>query len=269
MQLLLFESLRAFRNAIEAYLVRHEAEHGVMLGVMAAAGKLPAGGYAAVVVVRARVVGAALRLDTRLLLSNGEPGAVEVLANGEDIGAVGQVSGPPAVVQEFLTICGRTPTFEVSQGVYENRAVRVPDQPARGARRLATPDDLRLLTDWRVTLHMDVEGETPSRSGAEASVAASIGAGLLHVWEDAGEIVSSAAAVAPTPHGIRVSGVYTPPRFRGRGYASILVAQLTQSLLASGRTLVFLHTDLANATSNAMYQRVGYERVADFVMARI
>jgi len=270
MQLLRFESLGAFRHAMEAYLVGHEAEHGVMLGVMAAAGELPAGGYAAVVAVHDRLVAAALRLDTRLMFSRSvEDGAVGVLADGEELGAVEQVSGPPAVVREFVSICGRSPTFELAQGVYENRAVRLPDRPARGTHRLATPNDLHVLTDWRITLHTDVLGETPSRSNAESSVGASIAAGLLHVWEVDGEIVSSAAAVAPTPHGIRVNAVYTPPACRGRGYASILVAELTQSLLATGRAFVFLHTDLGNPTSNALYQRVGYRRVADFLMVRL
>lgn len=85
----------------------------------------------------------------------------------------------------------------------------------------------------------------------------------MHVWEVEGHPVSLAAAVAPTPHGIRLNNVYTPPEERGRGYASALVAALTQLLLDRGREFVFLHTDLANPTSNAIYQRLGYKLVAD------
>jgi predicted GNAT family acetyltransferase len=50
---------------------------------------------------------------------------------------------------------------------------------------------------------------------------------------------------------------------RGRGYASALVASLTERLLAGGRRFCFLFTDLSNPTSNKIYQRIGYEPVAD------
>jgi predicted GNAT family acetyltransferase len=66
-----------------------------------------------------------------------------------------------------------------------------------------------------------------------------------------------------TPSGIRIGPVYTPPELRGRGYASALVAELTRRLIAGGRQFCFLFTDLANPTSNSIYQRVGYRPVTD------
>jgi predicted GNAT family acetyltransferase len=57
--------------------------------------------------------------------------------------------------------------------------------------------------------------------------------------------------------------VYTPPQARGRGYASALVATTSQRLLATGRDYCFLFTNLANPTSNHIYQEVGYEPVSD------
>jgi len=86
--------------------------------------------------------------------------------------------------------------------------------------------------------------------------------GGIVLWEDA-EPVSLAGFGGPTPNGIRVGPVYTPPERRGRGYASALVAELTRVLLAGGRRFCFLFTDLANPTSNTIYQRVGYRPVAD------
>ncbi|MDP8927425.1 MAG: GNAT family N-acetyltransferase, partial [Actinomycetota bacterium] len=70
-------------------------------------------------------------------------------------------------------------------------------------------------------------------------------------------------ATGPTPNGIRVGPVYTPPDLRNRGYASALVASLTQRELDAGRSFCFLYTDLANSTSNKIYQRIGYEPVTD------
>jgi predicted GNAT family acetyltransferase len=60
-----------------------------------------------------------------------------------------------------------------------------------------------------------------------------------------------------------VGPVYTPPEARRHGYASALVAHVSQDLLDGGRRFVFLYTDLANPTSNHIYQEIGYRPVAD------
>ena len=86
----------------------------------------------------------------------------------------------------------------------------------------------------------------------------------VYLWVDDGRPVSMTGAGGLTPNGIRVGPVYTPPGDRGHGYASNLVAQVSQAQLDSGRTYVFLFTDLANPTSNKIYQAIGYEPVNDF-----
>jgi len=68
---------------------------------------------------------------------------------------------------------------------------------------------------------------------------------------------------AVTPEGSRVGPVYTPSPLRGRGYASALVAAASQAQLGAGRRFCFLFTDLANPTSNEIYQAIGYEPVCD------
>ncbi|MFO7545350.1 MAG: GNAT family N-acetyltransferase, partial [Trueperaceae bacterium] len=50
---------------------------------------------------------------------------------------------------------------------------------------------------------------------------------------------------------------------RRRGYATALVAAVTQAMLDEGRRFCSLFTDLANPTSNAIYQRIGYRPVSD------
>jgi predicted GNAT family acetyltransferase len=57
--------------------------------------------------------------------------------------------------------------------------------------------------------------------------------------------------------------VYTPPEHRRRGYATALVAELSRFLLERGHRACFLYTDLANPTSNAIHERIGYQRIAD------
>ena len=84
----------------------------------------------------------------------------------------------------------------------------------------------------------------------------------VFIWVDA-EPVAMAAYSGETPNGIRVNWVYTPPEFRRKGYASNLVAHLSQHLLDEGRKYCFLFTDLANPTSNSIYQKLGYRPVSD------
>jgi predicted GNAT family acetyltransferase len=90
----------------------------------------------------------------------------------------------------------------------------------------------------------------------------------LHFWVD-GEPRCMVGAVRDTPNSTGLGAVYTPPPFRGRGYASIAVATLSQQLLGAGRRSCFLYTDLANPVSNAAYHRVGYEPIDDVVEIKI
>ena len=62
----------------------------------------------------------------------------------------------------------------------------------------------------------------------------------------------------------RVGPVYTPPEHRRHGYAGALTVHVTAGILADGNQAC-LYTDLANPTSNKIYQQAGYRPVADFV----
>ncbi len=88
--------------------------------------------------------------------------------------------------------------------------------------------------------------------------------GSTWLWMDGGRPVSTARYGSPTPHSVRISGVYTPSDLRGRGYAGACVAALTQRLLSSRwRRFTTLFTDLANPISNRLYARLGYRPVCD------
>jgi uncharacterized protein len=58
--------------------------------------------------------------------------------------------------------------------------------------------------------------------------------------------------------------VYTPPHTRKRGYGTAMTAAVSRHILQVGRTSVFLFTDLANPTSNHIYQQVGYQPICDW-----
>ena len=60
-----------------------------------------------------------------------------------------------------------------------------------------------------------------------------------------------------------VGNVLTHADYRGRGYATTLVAEQSRWLLDAGRRFCFLYTDLDNPTSNALYRRIGYRMIAE------
>ncbi len=151
------------------------------------------------------------------------------------------------------------------QGVYA--LTEVLDVPGTGGiARRAVEADRGLLLDWLVAF---VEEATlgPSRDPGhvERMLDARIGAddAGYWLWEDGGRPVSLAGFSSPTPGGIRIGPVYTPPEHRRRGYGTALVAELSRWLLGRGHRACFLYTDLANPTSNAIYARIGYRRVCD------
>ena len=66
-----------------------------------------------------------------------------------------------------------------------------------------------------------------------------------------------AAVVRRTPWSSSVAFVYTPPALRGHGFASAVVAELSQRELDAGQSWCSLFTDAANPTSNHIYTEIG------------
>ena len=128
-------------------------------------------------------------------------------------------------------------------------------------------DDLDLLLAWwRAFVREAIPQEDNGPAGDLRQVERRLAENGFALWEVDGVPVSLCGHGGATPNGIRIGPVYTPPALRGRGYATGLVAELSQALLDSGRTFCFLFTDLANPTSNAIYERIGYRRVCDSLM---
>lgn len=177
------------------------------------------------------------------------------------------VAGLGAAPQEFATewslLGGTTATPAMRLGLYAADEVTIPSGVA-GRFRLATPGESSLLRDW-VGLFIAEIGAIPSEQDLVGRL---VDGGLLAVWEVDGSAVSMAAVTVAEGGVSRVQYVYTPPGNRKRGYASACVAALTAHELATPGRTCMLFTDLANPTSNAIYQEVGYRRVGDAIDLR-
>jgi RimJ/RimL family protein N-acetyltransferase len=135
-----------------------------------------------------------------------------------------------------------------------------PDPGPQGKPRVADERDRDLHIEWSRAFLREIgdEAEDP-----EAEVGQRLGYGGLTVWEARGTPVSMAGITRIVHAVARVGGVYTPPELRGRGYAGGATAAVSQAALDAGAAEVVLYTDLANATSNALYEGLGYRAVED------
>ncbi|MBL8147271.1 MAG: GNAT family N-acetyltransferase [Anaerolineae bacterium] len=267
--------LMSFARQVMPFLMLREAQHNIMLGLFAVLQARPPEAHPVLAWAErdGEVVGAAMRTPPRwtLLAHGSEPDAIDALAVAlvaDDAQMPGVLSGAveaAAFAASWTRLTGRTGEIGHHERLYRLDAVN-PARPVAGRLRDITEADLGLVTDWwQAFANEAIEPTTREqaaqavhlRYGVDPMVAG------LRLWEVDGVPVSLVGYTGPTPHGIRVGPVYTPPEHRGRGYASAAVAEISQLLLDQGFAFVTLFTDLANPTSNRIYQAVGYQPVCD------
>ena len=166
-----------------------------------------------------------------------------------------------AVAAAWHARTGAAVSVSVRHRLYRLGALTPPEPAPPGVPRVGTAADADLLVAWYHAFAADA-GET-SPANVERIVADRIEFGGVTLWEVDGTPVAMAGAVRPVAGSVRVAPVYTPRELRGRGYAGAVTAEVTRQALAAGADEVLLFTDLANPTSNALYQRLGYREVQD------
>jgi len=276
MDVIRFESVAAYRAFAGDFLVAREAEHNLIFGIAsqieADPSQFAGQPYLAAVVDDGQVIGAALRTPPwRIILSmfDGEPDAVAAalaadLAGAPLPGMVGPTASTTAFATAWAGATGASITLTRHERAFRLRHV-IPPRPAPGHMQRALPEHRDLLAAWLLAFEIEAHTAPPGPTDHDAVADRWIrGIGrTAWLWVDAGRPVSLTGVGGLTPNGIRVGPVYTPPEARGRGYASNLVAEASQLQLDGGRSFVFLFTDLANPTSNKIYQEIGYEPVID------
>jgi len=264
------EDPAAFLEAASPLLLADEARHNLILGIAGTLRDHPAhypeyglwlaedGG---------ETVGAALRTPPHNLVvaRPRDDSVLETLAEAIDDDPPGLVAAQPeaeAFAEAWAATTGATLRTNRAQGVFSLDRVETP-VPVSGRMRDARTDDRPLLLDWFRAFMEEAIGESPDAASTAHVVDHRLEADSAGVvfWED-GPMVSLAAFGNPTPNGIRIGPVYTPPEYRRRGYASALVAELSERLLEK-RRFCFLFTDLANPTANRIYEQIGYRRVCE------
>ncbi|MGW0190137.1 GNAT family N-acetyltransferase [Streptomyces sp. NPDC003362] len=149
--------------------------------------------------------------------------------------------------------------------LYRLDTLTAPHPAPPGRPRIASPDDRDQVARWYAEFHTTTGGSPGRDPGAWADTR--IAQGGVTLWETPdGTPVSLAGSLPMVAGQIRVAPVYTPEPLRGRGYAAAVTAEVSRAARAQGAREVLLFTDLANSTSNGLYQRIGYRPVADFAV---
>ena len=177
------------------------------------------------------------------------------------------ISGPKELVAQFLKLYRQQLSTKLeiksSTGLLLYALAELVAPKLKGNLRLATVEDFELALSWY--RDFEIELDLQMHSIAE-NVSSAINRDSLYFWEVDGGIVSLVghAAIVETPSGkvVRIGPVYTPPEYRGHGYASSATAAVSE-ILRKLPARVMLYTDAANPTSNAIYLRLGYELIAE------
>ncbi|WP_200797462.1 GNAT family N-acetyltransferase [Streptoalloteichus hindustanus] len=215
------------------------------------------------------VVGAFLHTPPRgVVLSHMPPEAARALP-GVLAGLghrFGEVHGEAGLVGAFAA--GQSEIAGAPREIRRERLYRLgeltpPTPGPPGAARRAGPADRSLLVPWYEAFAREI-GDPDSVPAVAVDYRVSYG-GLL-LWEADGVVRSMAAVSRPVAGTSRIGPVYTPPEFRGRGYAGAVTAAASVATREAGARDVLLFADQANPTSNRLYQRLGFRPVADYLM---
>ena len=272
-QIKFFSDACPFLERVQPFLLRREAEHCLILGLLDG---LRAGEQwetepplMALVENHGEVAAVALMTPPHNLIISwtADDSALDAIASELHAKAVAVhgVNGSADLAQKFALrwseLSGCSYRVQMAQRIYQ--LSRVTNETRAGGRlREPNQSDDALLREWRAAFSIDAEGMDPGQAREAAALPLPHSRRLL-LWEVDGIAVSMAGFAGPTPNGIRVAWVYTPPENRGKGFAGACVAALSQKLLDDGRKFCFLYTDLANPISNHVYLKIGYEPVTD------
>lgn len=262
-----------FLARVSSVLYDKEAEYSLMLGLCEGMAKTKPASSPILIAVKKnnRTIAAAIQTPPmNLVISLMEQEELVELArylkkmDASFPGVVGPAKTSELFAKIWSELMNQQVQLGMGQKIYKLEKVIEPKSDG-GDFRPANQNDFKIVMDWIIAFAKeslppsDQRGEEHWKSFAERAVSNQ----TAHLWLVNNRAVSIAFCSRPTKNGISINGVYTPPSERKKGYASAVVAKLSQKMLDSGKQFCVLYTDLSNPTSNKIYQNIGYHEVAD------
>ncbi|WP_408898699.1 GNAT family N-acetyltransferase [Nocardioides sp. R1-1] len=192
---------------------------------------------------------------------------------GEEVGgAAGLQPATEAFASALAAATGRSVVPGLRHRLFELGTLVAP-APAPGGLRPIRADEAEQALAWVRQFFVDADAQAGRTSGHDGEAEAfglddvhrKLAEDVLWFWVDAEHRPVHLIGANPPAFGVtRIGPVFTPEEERGRGWGGAAVAELSRRLQRRGDRVI-LFTDQANPASNALYQALGYEAVADTV----
>ncbi|MDE7552341.1 GNAT family N-acetyltransferase [Bacillus cereus] len=270
-QLHVYEEIVNFKEEVTPFLEKNEQENNLILGVLQMVqqpifmGIAKQGEEITVVFLQTED-------KKQIIVANAEISGVAIKMLAKELtkiypdipGLIGNKKVVQKLAEEIALLENKKKNVVMEQGVYELKEVKKKSSEDVFFREVSS-NELTLIEEWIYQFCKDVNLPTTKEEAKQTAHALLTNHRLFGLEVD-GKLVSVAAKTRPTKNNITVNFVYTPTEARKKGYASNCVAALSQRMLDEGYKTTTLYTDLANPTSNKIYQEIGYEQIAESVL---
>jgi GNAT superfamily N-acetyltransferase len=176
------------------------------------------------------------------------------------------VNGDPLACEAFAAVwterTGATATVHRRMRLHRLEALVPPDPMPPGAAVLPGAEHRDLVVAWYEAFAAEID---EPHGDVRPQVDDRLAYGGVTLWLVDGAPVALAGRTRTVAGMARVAPVYTPPEHRGRGYGAAATAAVSRAALDAGVEDLLLYTDLADATANRLYARLGYKPVEDIV----
>ncbi|WP_242310404.1 GNAT family N-acetyltransferase [Bacillus cereus group sp. BfR-BA-01331] len=270
-QLHVYEEILNFAEEVTPFLEKNEQENNLILGVLQMVQE-PI--FIGVAKQGEEIAAVFLQTEEKkqIIVATSEISAVAIKELAKELtkvypnipGLIGNKKIVQKLAEEIAVLENKKTNVAMEQGIYELKQVKK-KWNGDGIFREVSSDELTLIEQWIYQFCEDVKLPT-TKEEAKQTAHTLITNHRLFGLEVDGKIVSVAAKTRPTTNNITVNFVYTPKEARKKGYASSCIAALSQRMLDEGYKTTTLYTDLANPTSNKIYQEIGYEKMMESVL---
>lgn len=182
------------------------------------------------------------------------------------------VNGTPDIAERFAKRYadkhGVDYRFAMGLEAYACPQPQRPSQTKRvqGEMKRATREHAAAIAAYLAGFAKDAHGVQVDAENQLEAAAHMAGSGNLYLWMVDGQPVSMANIAHRSPRHARINAVFTPVGLRKKGYASALVAGLSETVLTEGLTPM-LYADKNNPDANKVYRSIGF--VASGAIAEI
>ena len=213
-------------------------------------------------------LGAALWWGTGWTLTRLRPGAAGLLADAlsdmahdtDRFSVTGEVGNVVEVAGRWSERTGGA--FEADEVLRVYRLADLRRPAVQGRLIAATSEHAALATRWSIDFGADIGHPRPDDPTPQVLVA--IDQGRIWMWSLDGQPVTQLWTTFERAGAVRIGGVYTPPELRGNGYASALTAAVSADQCSrSSVDVIMLNTQAANAMTNRLYRRLGFQSAFD------